>query len=343
MRETTVHRRIRESWARGERLVAPLLGFPGVELVRASIKLAQQNVGIHYRTIKRLYEAFRHDIVFPLMDLSVEANALGRYTLFPTDESATIPKASFSPSEIDELGSIDILLDTRVQGYCETMKHMNLGLPAEVIRGAYVTGPYTVAGLIMGTDEAALATLTDPADLHRLLELATAQVTKYAHALIASGAQLVCILEPSAVMLGPKEFTEFSGDYVREIVQSYRFADVASLYHVCGNSTHLVDRMLAAGVNGLSLDSPEAGVDLPAVAHGLSEDVVLVGNLSPTNTIRTGGPAEVRAEVRRMMQSMAGFPSWVVSTGCDLPQEVPAGNVAAFVQAAREFPTSHAG
>lgn len=343
MRETVLGNRIRDAWKRGERLVAPLLGFPGVELVGTSIKLAQQNVGVHYRTIKRLYETYQPDIVFPLMDLSVEANALGRYTLFPTDESATIPKAGFSLRDMEQIRNIDILLDTRVQGYCQTVRHMNLGLPEHVVRGAYVIGPYSLAGLVMGTDDAALATLTDAAGLHRVLELATDQIIKYAHALIAAGAQLICILEPSGVMLGPKEFTDFSGTYVREILQSYHFTDVASVYHVCGNSTHLIDGMVSTGVQGLSLDAPETGMDLPSVAHGLPEGIALVGNLSPTHTIRTGGPAEVRAEVRRMMQAMAGFPAYVVSTGCDLPQEIPAGNVAAFMQASRDFSAQRAG
>ena len=343
MRETTVQARIRQAAERGERLVAPLLGFPGVELVHTSIKLAQQNIGVHYRTIKRLYETYEPDIVFPLMDLSVEANALGRYTLFPTDESATIPKASFGLGDLERLRDIDILLDTRVEGYCETVKHMNLGLPEHVIRGAYVIGPYSLAGLMMGTDDAALATQTAPDDLRRLLEFATDRIIRYAHALIAAGAQLICVLEPSGVMLGPESFSTFSGAYVRELIQSYHFADVTTIYHVCGNSTHLVDRMVDAGVQGLSLDAPETGIDLPAIAHRVPEHVVLVGNLSPTHTIRTGGPAEVRAEVRHMLQAMAGYPSYVVSTGCDLPQEIPPGNIAAFMQAARDFSSRRAG
>ena len=335
MHETLLGHRIREAWARGRRLVAPLVGFPGVGMVRSTIKLAQQNVGVHYRTLKRLYDEYRPDILFPLMDLSVEANALGRYTLVPTDESATIPKAHFSLEALEDLRSIDILLDTRVEGYCETVKHMNLGLPEEVTRAAYVTGPYTVAGLMMGADEAALATLTDPEGLGRLLEFVADRIVKYAHALIASGAQLICVLEPSAVMLGPRDFVRYSGNYVREILQSYRFTDVATAYHICGNSTHLVEGMVASGVQALSLDAPETGVDLPAVARRVGPEVVLVGNLSPTTTIRTGTPAEVRSEVRGMMESMAFHPAYVVSTGCDLPQEVPPRNVAAFMEAAR--------
>ena len=44
---------------------------------------------------------------------------------------------------------------------------------------------------------------------------------------------------------------------------------------------------------------------------------------------------EVRAKVREMMDSMRDHPAYVVSTGCDLPQEIPPESVAAFITAAR--------
>jgi uroporphyrinogen decarboxylase len=77
------------AYEKGHRLVAPLMGFPGIRLTGCSIKLAQQNVGEHFGVLRALHETFSPDMLFPLMDLSVEANALGRYTLFPSDDSAS--------------------------------------------------------------------------------------------------------------------------------------------------------------------------------------------------------------------------------------------------------------
>ncbi len=64
-------------------LVEPLVGFPGIILTGGTIKLAQQNFGEHYKVLKAISETSQPDAVFPLMDLSVEANALGRYQSFP--------------------------------------------------------------------------------------------------------------------------------------------------------------------------------------------------------------------------------------------------------------------
>lgn len=38
---------VKDKYKEGKRLVAPLLGFPGVELIGSNIKIAQQNYGEH--------------------------------------------------------------------------------------------------------------------------------------------------------------------------------------------------------------------------------------------------------------------------------------------------------
>jgi len=57
----------------GRRLVAPLVGFPGLNMTGCTVKLAQQNYGEHYKVVKLLAQTFQPDVIFPLVDLSVEA------------------------------------------------------------------------------------------------------------------------------------------------------------------------------------------------------------------------------------------------------------------------------
>ncbi len=326
---------VREKYAEGKRLAAPLMGFPGVAIRGSSIKLAQQNPGEHFKVIDELAERFLPDMVFPLMDLSVEANALGRYTIFPKDESATVPKDHFTIEQMEEMRDIDIALDTRLAGYVETMKIMKVGLPAGVMRGAYVTGPYTLAALLMGADDAAMATVMNPDELTRICRFATERILEYIRLLISAGAEAICILEPSAVMLGPDQFREFSAQYIEHLVKSTQYSDVATVYHTCGNTMHLFDEMVATGVSALSLDAAETGVDLPEVARRIPEDVIVIGNISPVTVMMSGTPELVRAEVGKLMEQMAAFPNFILSTGCDLPQDTPLENIEAFMEAGR--------
>ena len=94
----------KEKYAQGQRLVAPLLGFPGVTLAETEIKLAQQNYSEHFRVIRALVETFQPDLIFPLMDLSIEANALGRYTATPTNSASEdgAMDAEYTSAESDD-------------------------------------------------------------------------------------------------------------------------------------------------------------------------------------------------------------------------------------------------
>ena len=266
--------------ARNERrrLVAPLVGFPGLNMTNCTIKLAQQNYGEHFRLIRAVAETVKPDMIFPLMDLAVEVNALGRYTLFPKTESATVVKDTFSLDELVAYEHINISFDSRLLGYVETVKLMSIGLPRTILKGAYVTGPYSLAALLMGADEAAMSTILHPDDLETVCQFATKKIRQYVQLLIAAGAQVICILEPSAVMLGPNHFWRFSAAYVRHIIESCRYTGVGTIYHTCGNTMHLANKMVESGVDAISLDSPAAGVDLPEVAKNLSPEVIIMGN-----------------------------------------------------------------
>jgi uroporphyrinogen decarboxylase len=337
MKEKLLLKSVKQAYIEKRRLVAPLLGFPGLNLTGCTIKLAQQNYGEHFKVLKSLAETFQPDAIFPLMDLSVEANAFGRFTVFPKEESATVVKDDFSFDDVAKADNVNISFDTRLLGYIETLRMMSLGLPPSILKGAYVTGPYTLAALLMGADDAAMATIMNPGELEELCEFTTKKIMEYVQLLISAGAKIICILEPSSVMLGPDQFEQFSAKFVRHINELCSYTDVSTVYHICGNSMHLVKKMVESGANGLSLDAHEMGVDLPAVIKSIPEDVVVIGNISPVGSILYGKPEDVKREVNELLKSMDSYPNFILSTGCDLPQDVPLKNIQAFMEAGREY------
>src|SRR5690606_36032698 len=126
--------------------------------------------------------------------------------------------------------------------------------------------------------------------------------------LISAGAQMICVLEPSGMMLGPDHFSEFSAQYVKSINDICRYNGIACIYHICGSSMHLIEKMCEIGVDALSLDSPQAGVDLPAAAEITPADTIVIGNINPVGSILYGYPDDVHKEVISLLESMKKFP-----------------------------------
>ena len=199
------------------RMVLPLMGFPGTQLNGSTLKQNTFNWGTQFSTVFALQRRFHPDGMFFFMDLSVEASALGLPVRFPLDESPSVEHHPIKAVEdLARIANSDILSDGRVAVYIETMRLMARYL--DVLKGGYVIGPFSLAGLLMGASEAAMATVTEPELLHAVLRFTSGVVSRYARALERAGADTIAILEPSASFLSARHFREFAGQYLGQII-----------------------------------------------------------------------------------------------------------------------------
>ncbi|MGC9398879.1 MAG: uroporphyrinogen decarboxylase family protein [Anaerolineae bacterium] len=310
------------------RLVVPLMGFPGTQLTHSTIWQNEFNAELQYRTIAALVERFEPDAAFFFMDLAVEAGAIGLPVLFPASGSPSVKQHPVKRIEdLAQFEVVDVRYDARVRTYVDVMQRMKAGL--EVLAGAYVIGPFTLAGLMMGATQIALATIQDPDLVHAAARFATDVIIRYGEQLAEAGADMLCVLEPTATFISPKAFRAFSGRYVKEIVEAL---DIRTILHICGDTKHLVEAMCETGVQGLSLDAP---LDFPATIERMPENVVLIGNVDPVRVMVNETPDNVREAVRALVENMAPYPNFILSTGCDLPPETPLANIQAFMEAGR--------
>ncbi|AQQ10014.1 Uroporphyrinogen decarboxylase [Sedimentisphaera cyanobacteriorum] len=320
----------------GRRVKAPLAGFPGCDLAGYSIKVAQQNPAAHYECIRAIYERFNPDVSFMMMDLSAEANALGIPVRFPKNESATVEEHPISSAEdLEALRKIDITEDSRISGYLKAVELISSKL--ESLCCAYMAGPITLAGLLSGAEKVAMDAVLEPEKFKALAEFSAQVLEDYASALCDAGADAVCILEPTGVIFGPNEFQAYSAEYVKRINQVCRKKGVETIYHICGNSMHLIESMSGAGVSALSLDSPDTGVDLHLAAEKAGEDVVIIGDINPVAVMKDSSAQEVYNATTQLLYKMKDVPNFILSTGCDLPPGTPPENIEAFMKAERDF------
>jgi len=308
--------------------VAPLVGYPGAMLTGTSLRENLFDTSRHVESLRAIHKRWRPDVMFPMMDLAVEAGALGLPVRFPEEESPSVEHHPVSSShDLEPLREADLLSDPRLCTFLDTVR--SLAEFPDTLPGAYVVGPFTLAGLLMGASEVAVATIRQPKLVHELLAFATARIHQYAEACIEAGAKLIVYLEPTAVLISPQAFASFPGPYLTELLNTQR---AHTVLHICGNTTPLLPEMCKTGVEGLSLD---AAVDFAQAASLVPPSIVLIGNIDPVKTMGSRDPSIVAACVRNLQHAMSGQTNFLLSTGCDLPLETPLQNIDTFMEIGR--------
>lgn len=305
-------------------LVIPLLGAPGVKLSGTTLRENLIDKDIQLRTIELLIERFQPDGIFPFMDLTVEAEALGLDISFPENEPPAVRSHNVKTEE--ELDNVKLRykgISGRMPLFIKVIEGFSKRF--SIIKGAYVIGPYTLAGELMGVEELGMNTILNPSLAHKFIEFAFSVIKDYAKALLDAGADTIAVLEPSAVMLSPKQFEEFSGRYFSYLVEELK---APFILHICGNTTHLIEKMSKTGAVGLSLDSL---VDLKEASKVVPKDVALIGNLDPVKVFLQSNPEEVAKATRALLDKMRGISNFILSSGCDLPIDTPLENIEAFM------------
>jgi len=313
------------------RLAAPLAGFPAIKLTETTLQQNRFNAELQASSLYQLAELVQPDIMFTMMDLSMEAASLGLSVRYPLQESATIEHHPVETmADLEKFKAVNPLYDGRTWVALETTRRLSSRIDIPV--AAYTVSPFTLAGLMMGAGEVAMAVLEEPDLVRATLNFCEQVSLSYAKALLHAGAQIICFLDPSAVMLSPDAYRHFAGNSQRNVM---RRIDAQAMLHVCGNSTHLIEPMCETGVQGLSLDT---AVDLYETAQRVPDDMVVIGNIDPVQIMMNGTVETVRDTVLELTEKTGDLNNIIFSTGCNLPAETPIENIVEFVKAVKNLP-----
>ncbi len=166
--------------------------------------------------------------------------------------------------------------------------------------------------------------------LHQLLEKITVAVIDYCRAQIEAGAQAIQLFDSWAGVLDPAGFGEFAIPYVKRIIDGIRQPGVPIIYFPKGGLLWL-DQILTVGADVISIDWT---MNLRDVRRIAGDGVALQGNLDPTALYSS--PAQVRAEVKKMLVDYGAGPGHVANLGHGLLPDIPVDSVRAFVDAVKE-------
>ena len=111
------------------------------------------------------------------------------------------------------------------------------------------------------------------------------------------------------------------------------------LFHSDGDVAPLIDDFVEIGVDILNPIQTSAGTmsDLPELKKRHGKNVVFCGGVDSSQVLPLGTPAEVREEVRRVIEIMGPGGGFMIGAVHTVMNDVPPENVLAMVDAVEEF------
>jgi uroporphyrinogen decarboxylase len=328
IRETNLYDRVLSS---SGRMAAPLAGYPGVRLIGRSVKDALNHPSVQLEALRALEDKLKPDIVFTLLDLTVEADALGLGVRFFDKKPPSLgAKAVYDLESLYELDIPDPTRSARMPAFLSVAEELAHGEGR--LCGAFVTGPLTLLAQLLGMEEL-IELIKMEAPLGDPLGFTLSVVGEYAAAL-ASRVDLVIIVDPASIALGPSEYNSFCQPYIGGLAGIIRSSGAECLLYVYGDISHLMSEIALSGVGGIMLDSR---VDLPREIEKLPSNMVAFGNIDPGRVLQYGTSEDVRREVRRLLRHMDTWRNFVLSTGGNVPTDVPLRNLEAMMDEVRRW------
>jgi uroporphyrinogen decarboxylase len=127
-------------------------------------------------------------------------------------------------------------------------------------------------------------------------------------------------------------YGEFAQPYEKRLADEAHVHGRPYVLHICGNTTRILEPMLATGADALELDYK---TDVRAARDVLRGRAVFIGNIDPSGVLALGTPALVEARTRELLEVFAGVPGFILNAGCAIPAETPPENLKAMLAAAR--------
>jgi len=190
------------------------------------------------------------------------------------------------------------------------------------------TGPFTLAGHLVSTENLVFGIMMDPDQVKKWVDAVNPIIKTYCQALSDAGADIIQMSEPSSStdLLSPDMFTEYSGSYVKNSLACVKGAD--TVLHICGDTSEIIPLMADTGVTGISIEEKVDSAEAVKIANGR---VALVGNVGVVHPLLQGTPEDCAAAGKRI--AAAGFN--IVSPGCGLSALISDDNLRALVKSVK--------
>jgi uroporphyrinogen decarboxylase len=159
--------------------------------------------------------------------------------------------------------------------------------------------------------------------------------TRYAFALIESGARSTSIGEPVAGpdVMSPRHYRRYAQPQERRMVNELQARSIILHNHICGNTIPIINDFIATGAQVLEIDHKTDLAKAKAAGQGKT---CFLGPIN-TSVMASGTPGDVEDACREAVAIMAPGSGFILGPGCALPSETSADNIHALVESAKKY------
>ncbi|WP_350342315.1 uroporphyrinogen decarboxylase family protein [Proteinivorax tanatarense] len=285
-----------------------------------------------------LFKRLRHDSVSISTSLRGMAEAMGAKVCYPDyNISYLLEPAVKSIEQVEYLKVADPWKDGKLPVLLRALQLTRDALIEDVDVGAAMTGPFSVAASVVGTENLLRWMIKHPKKVHTVMEIIAESNNRYIEEVAKLGLG-VGFADPvsSTSVISPKQFREFSLPYLKQNIDKIKETTKSSpAIHVCGTSREIWEDIVQAGVSNFSIDNVE---DLAEAKKVMGNRVIITGNVPPVDVIHKGNKSDIFNSVRQCILKGHDSPKgYILSTGCQIPMHTPIENIELFMEAGKYY------
>lgn len=207
---------------------------------------------------------------------------------------------------------------------------------------SYECGTFEQGHALMGMEGLLAKMYTEPEMVSLLFERISDVKARMAAAYVQAGVDVLFIGDDIGVQKGPIMdpllWREYLIPPLKKIIGAARAIrpDIPIAYHSCGCIGFAVEGLIEAGITILQSIQPEAN-DVPELKRLHGDRLSFWGGIGSQSTMSHGTTADVRAEVKKMIESVGKGGGYICSPAHFVEPESPLENLDAFKAAVREF------
>ncbi|MBT3308158.1 MAG: uroporphyrinogen decarboxylase [Gammaproteobacteria bacterium] len=284
-------------------------------------------------------ERFPLDAAILFSDILTVPDAMGLGLYFAEGEGPNFERPLRTPADIEKLFVPDP--EGELKYVMDAVRTIRRELNGRVPLIGFAGSPWTLATYMVEGKSSKEYAITkgmmysDPASLHKILDITARSVTSYLNAQIAAGAQAVMVFDSWGGALSHEAYKEFSLHYMQQIVDGLTRENdgrkVPVILFTKGGGLWL-ESMADTGCDALGLDWT---VDIGDARARVGDRVALQGNMDPA--VLYGTPERIRQEVATILQRYGTGSGHIFNLGHGIHQFVDPENAGVFVEAVHEL------